>query len=134
MIRKAQSLHPGIEFTVADMLELPFENQSFASAVAFYSIVHFSKEELLIVFREISRVLIPEGQFLFSFHKGNESIHRDEFLGKKVNIDFMFFEVKEIKSLVDKAGFRVVDVIERDPYPDIEYPSQRVYIWVQKTR
>jgi hypothetical protein len=32
-----------------------------------------------------------------------------------------------------EAGFAVIDAIERHPYPNVEYPSKRAYIWARTT-
>jgi len=132
MVDKARALNPGIEFDVADMLNLKYPANSFGSAIAFYAIVHFTETELKKAFTEIHRVLDNDAQFLFSFHIGTEVIHRDDFFDVPVNIDFYFFETKKILSLVQEVGFKIIDAIERYPYPDVEHPSKRAYIWVKK--
>ncbi len=132
MIEKARQLNPNIQFEVADMLDLSYTDSTFGSAVAFYSIVHFTEVELKKTFSEIKRVLKDGGQFLFSFHIGNETIHLDTFMEAQVNIDFYFFETENILKLVKECGFRIIDAIERYPYPDVEHPSKRAYIWLEK--
>ena len=54
MIAKARELSSDLQFKTADMLKLDFTDDSFASAVAFYAIVHFSIEQLAIAFRRDS--------------------------------------------------------------------------------
>jgi len=132
MIAVAQSLNPELQFAVADMLKLPHAGDSFGSAIAFYSIVHFDETQVRSAFQEINRILKPGGQFLFSFHCGNGSVHLDTFLGHDVHIDFNFFELATILTLVEETGFEVIDALERQPYKDAEHPSKRAYIWVRK--
>jgi ubiquinone/menaquinone biosynthesis C-methylase UbiE len=132
MVEKARQLNPNIQFEVADMLDLSYSDSTLGSAVAFYSIVHFTEAELKKAFSEIKRVLKDGGQFLFSFHIGNETIHLDTFMETQVNIDFYFFETENILKLVKECGFRIIDAIERYPYPDVEHPSKRAYIWLEK--
>ena len=131
-IEKAKELNPLISFEVADMLNLPYPNDSIGSAVAFYAIVHFNEQELNIAFTQISRVLKVGGQFLFSFHVGEEIVHFDNFLGHDVNIDFCFYKSEKIISIAKQAGFRVIDALERQPYVDVEHPTIRAYIWLEK--
>ncbi len=133
MIEKAKELNPYINFEVADMLKLQYNDESFSCAIAFYAIVHFTIDELKIAFREIRRVLKKDGRFLFSFHIGTEIKHVDNFLDKDVALDFYFFETEKIVALLEETGFTSIDVIERHPYKDLEYPSKRAYIWVKKT-
>jgi len=59
----------------------------------------------------------PGGIFLFTFHIGEETIHVDEFLGKKVAIDLMLFTTDFIFSLLTDSGFEKIEMIEREPYP-----------------
>lgn len=132
MINVAESLNPHLHFETGDILHLAYHDQTFGSAVAFYSIVHFDHEQIRIAFKEIKRVLKDDGQFLFSFHVGEDVVHMDEFLEHKVNIDFYFFDTKKIAELLAESGFTIVDIIERQPYKDVEYPSKRAYVWVKK--
>jgi len=132
MIERARQLNPDIPFQTADMLNLDFAAGSFASAIAFYAIVHFNTAQLKTAFSEISRVLVNGGQLLLSFHIGDEIIHRDELFGINVDIDFCFFRTAEVLALLKEAGFRLIDAIERYPYENVEHQSKRAYLWVQR--
>jgi hypothetical protein len=78
------------------------------------------------------RVLQPGGRLLLTFHIGEGSVHVDEFLGRPVALDFVFFTPKGVTDEVIRAGFAAVEVIERDPYADVEYPSRRAYLFARK--
>ena len=131
MIEAAKGLYPSLTFETADMLALPYPDNSFGAALAFYSIVHFDETQLKKAFTEIRRILIRRSPFLFSFHIGDHILHLEDFLDHNVSVDFHFFHPTKIKDLVVEAGFSVTDFIVRDPYPEIEYPSKRAYIWVE---
>jgi SAM-dependent methyltransferase len=128
MVQKAIALSHSLHFEQADMLSLPYANNSFGSAIAFYAIVHFNEDELKKAFAEVRRVLKKGGQFLFSFHIGSETIHRTELFGQEVDIDFYFFETNALVDKAREAGFNTVDIIERYPYPEVEHQSKRAYI------
>jgi ubiquinone/menaquinone biosynthesis C-methylase UbiE len=132
MVQKASLLNPSIKFEVADMLKLPYADNSFGAAIAFYAIVHFTEAEVRKAINEVYRVLKEGGQLLFSFHIGNETIHLDDFFDVPVDIDFYFFETQNILHLVQEAGFKLIDAIERYSYPEVEHQSKRAYIWVKK--
>jgi SAM-dependent methyltransferase len=132
LLLQAKALHPAINFRRGNILDLEFGRDSIAGIVAFYAIVHFSKEEVGIAFEEIFRVLQPDGLFLLTWHIGDDTLHVDEFLGKAVNLDFMFFRTDFIVHCLETSGFTEIDVIERDPYPDVEYQSRRAYALARK--
>lgn len=129
ILEQARTTHPDIHFRKGNILDLEFENDSIAGVVAFYAIVHFTREQVKKAFSEIFRVLQPGGIFLTAFHIGENTIHVDEFLGKKVDIDFMFFSTDFISDCLKKCGFEKIEIIEREPYPGVEYQSRRAYVF-----
>lgn len=129
---QARKSHPDIHFQKGNILELEFENDLIYGVVAFYAIVHFTEEQAETAFREVFRVLQQGGQFLFTYHIGEGIIRLDEFLGKKVDIDFMFFSTDFILSCLQKIGFKNIEIIEREPYPGVEYQSRRAYVFATK--
>jgi ubiquinone/menaquinone biosynthesis C-methylase UbiE len=133
ILEQARIIHPEIHFRKGNILDLEFENDSIAGVVAFYAIVHFTKEQVRLAFGEIFRVLKPGGIFLFTYHIGEETIHLDEFLCKKVDIDFMFFTTDFILCCLKDSGFNKMEVIEREPYTDVEYESRRAYVFANKS-
>jgi ubiquinone/menaquinone biosynthesis C-methylase UbiE len=133
MISTSKQLSPHLKFEVANLLALPYPDKSFSAALAFYAIVHFNSTQLLRAFLEINRVLQMQSEFLFSFHIGNETVKADNFLGGDDSLDFRFFDVHKVLSVLHKAGFKEESVVERWPYREVEYPSKRAYIWAHKT-
>jgi ubiquinone/menaquinone biosynthesis C-methylase UbiE len=132
ILEQARIIHPEIHFRKGNILELEFENDSIAGAVAFYAIVHFTEEQVEIACREVFRVLQPGGIFLFTYHIGEETIHVEEFLGKRIDIDLMFFTTDFIYSCLKKSGFEEIETTEREPYPGVEYESRRAYVFATK--
>jgi SAM-dependent methyltransferase len=133
MIERALELNPGIPFQQGDMLALmDVADNSYGGVAAFYSLIHVPRPAVIQALRELKRVLRPGGILLLTFHIGQEIIHRDEWWGKEVSLDFIFFETEEMKSYLTAAGFELEEVIERDPYTDVEYQSRRAYIFARK--
>ncbi len=133
MIEQARGIHPLIPFQQGDMLALSdVADNSYAGIAAFYAIVNLPRASLGQALGELFRVLSKNGVLLLAFHIGQEIKHLDEWWGKEVSIDFFFFETEEVKGYLQAAGFELQEVIERDPYTDVEYPSRRAYIFAKK--
>lgn len=128
MITEAQIANPSIPFVVADMRALPLADASLGGIVAFYSLIHIPETEHPAVLQEWHRVIQPGGRLLVSFHRGEESRHFDEWWGEQVNLDFRFFMTEAVVVALTEAGFSIDAVVEREPYPEIEVQTQRVYI------
>jgi len=76
-------------------LNIVYPPEYLGSAIAFYSIVHLPMIRSGIVFGDIYRVLNPGGNFLFSFHSGDEIVHFDKAHDKEVDIDLFFFKTDD---------------------------------------
>jgi SAM-dependent methyltransferase len=132
LVEAARKLSPGIEFARADMRSLPIEDDSLGGIVAFYSIIHIPRPDIVSVLTEFKRVLRPGGLLLLVFHIGQDTVHLDEWWGRRVSVDFHFFSSEEMRRYLQEAGFRIVEIIERDPYPSVEYRSRRAYLFADK--
>jgi SAM-dependent methyltransferase len=132
MVEKARLLSPDIEFIQGDMTALEGEDESWGGIAAFYSIIHIPHEQVTDTLRELRRVLVPGGWLLLSFHIGDESVHLDEWQGKTVSIDTIFFLVEQMEGYLKEAGFHVAETLERDYYEGVEYESRRAYIFARK--
>jgi SAM-dependent methyltransferase len=133
MVESARALNPDIPFEQGDMTALTnVPDDSYAAVAAFYSIIHVPRPSLVQALRELKRTLRTKGVLLLTFHIGQEIVHRDEWWGEDVSLDFIFFETEEMKGYLKTAGFELQEVIERDPYTEVEYPSRRAYIFARK--
>jgi SAM-dependent methyltransferase len=134
MVEQARKLNPSITFRQGDMLALDdVADDSFGGIAAFYSIVHVPRAKVVQALKELRRVLRPRGVLLLAFHVGQEVKHLDEWWGKAVSVDFLFFGTEEVKDYLAAAGFVLEEVIERDPYPEaVEYQSRRAYVFARK--
>src|SRR5664279_5048968 len=132
MVALASKAHPGIEFQQGDMHALPLLDHALAGLTAFYCIIHIPRPDVIAVLKELRRVLQPGGLLLISFHRGEEVRHFDEWWEQPVSLDFVFFERDEMVGYLQSAGFMIDEVIERDPYPNVETQTKRVYIFARK--
>jgi ubiquinone/menaquinone biosynthesis C-methylase UbiE len=132
MIELARQLNPGLTFRQGNMAALAMKDTSLAGIVAFYSLIHFQRTQIVPVLREFQRVLRPGGLLLLAFHQGQEVRHLEEWWGQPVELDGVFFERAEMEGYLRAAGFAVEVSLVRAPYPEVEVQTQRVYIQARK--
>jgi len=133
MVERARRLNPGIEFNQGDMRTLPVRDNTWAGIAAFYAIVHFPLPDLDRSLREMMRVLAPGGRLLLSFHIGEDTAQIEYLWESGAALEFHFFRVSTVRGSIERAGFEIEEIIERDPYaPEVEYQSRRAYIFAQK--
>ncbi len=133
MIEEARKLNPGMEFVVGDMLDLPYADGSLAAVVAFYSIFHFDSAQLDQSIREVRRVLRPDGLAVVAFHVGDETLHRTEWWGHAISFDFHLLDPADVTRRAIVADLIVEELLERDPNPEVEYPSRRAYMRLRRS-
>jgi SAM-dependent methyltransferase len=132
MVERARGLTPGVEFRQGNMLALDVPAEAWAGIAAFYSLIHIPRGDLATALSELRRVLRPGGLLLVSFHIGDETIHLDEWWGQQVCVDFFLFQSAEMAGSLTSAGFEIEEIIEREPYPDVEHQSRRSYIFARR--
>ncbi|MCA9866191.1 MAG: methyltransferase domain-containing protein [Anaerolineales bacterium] len=133
MMAQAAVLNPDIPFRVGDMSALDEPDGSWAGIAAFYSIIHIPRESVVATLGEMHRVLEPGGLLLMAFHVGDEKVHVEEMWQQPVALDFWFYGAAEMAGYLERAGFVVEEVVQRDPYaPDVEHQSRRAYLLARK--
>jgi SAM-dependent methyltransferase len=132
MVEQARRLTPGVEFRQGDMLALDVPDETWAGIAAFYSIIHIPRGDMAQALGELRRTLRPGGLLLLAFHLGDDTLHLDDWWDHKVNVDFYFFRSAEMEGYLTSAGFEIEEIIERDPYPEVEHPSRRAYIFARR--
>ena len=132
MVEQARRLTPDVAFRQGDMMALDTPDSAWAGIAAFYSIIHVPRGDMARALGELRRVLRPGGLLLLTFHIGDETIHLDEWWGQQVCVDFFFFRPAEVAGYLGEAGFEIEEIIEREPYPDVEHQSRRAYIFARR--
>jgi ubiquinone/menaquinone biosynthesis C-methylase UbiE len=133
MLDQARQRNPDIRFREGNMLSLDLEESSLGGITAFYAIVNLPPESWPLVFREMERVLQPNGLLLLAFHTGDEVVEVKKLWEQPVSLNFFFVAVAVAKRHLETAGFRIEEVLERGPYsPEVESQTQRAYIFARK--
>jgi SAM-dependent methyltransferase len=123
---------PAIPWLAGDLRALPFADATLAGISAFYSLIHLAPAERAPALRELHRALAPGGLLLVAFHVGDDVVHRDLLWGQPVCLDFAFLQPRDVTQQTTAAGFEVLEVSERAPYPEVEHPSRRCYMLSRK--
>ena len=138
MIAVARERAPELQFTIASMLDLPADDQSWAGALALYSIIHLSAEERAIAWSGFARVIRPGGWLLIAFHVDSpefatgEVNHLTEWFGEAVDLDGHFLDPDLVSDELRAAGFTLTARLDREHAPGLEYPSRRSYLLSQR--
>ena len=117
----------------ADALRLPVADGRAAGVVAFYSLIHLRRGDLVIAVRELARVLVPGGKVLASFHEGEGEVRIGQFLGADVPLAATLFDLEELFTTFEDGGLRVDVTERRPPYAD-EGDTVRLYVGATASR
>jgi cyclopropane fatty-acyl-phospholipid synthase-like methyltransferase len=132
MVRIASERNPTIPFRAADVLQMS-ETEVYDALIGLYLVVNFPAEALDGLFSKLHQLLKPGGQLLLSFHLGDDARLRvEDFWESGKSLDFYFFRAETIREKLMRNGFAVTDTRLRDPYPGVEYESQRAYVFAEK--
>jgi SAM-dependent methyltransferase len=136
MIDEARTLFPDLEFEVGDLTNLlrPRAAAGWSAITAWYAFVHLASSELPAVIAGLARVLVPGGRLAFALHVGEEVRHLDELFGAPVDLDFVLHEASEVVAAVTAAGLVDVEWYRRSPLPDVETPTERLYVVARRPR
>lgn len=133
MIDQARRLNPEMEFNQGNMLALDLADGCLAGITAFYCIVNLPPDLRPQAFREMARVLAPGGLLLLTFHVAGPVPAVREMFGRPITMDFYMPARAAIETELQDAGFEIVEVLERDPYPPpVEHQSRRAYVFARK--
>lgn len=138
MVAIARERAPGLTFAVGSMLALPVGDEAWAGVVALYSMIHLTPLERVTACREFARVIRPGGWLLVAFHvdsadfSAGQVSHLTTWFGERVQLDGYFLDPDDVMATVQSAGFAVMAEVERQPAPEVEYPSRRCYLLAQR--
>jgi len=130
MVAQARTSYPQMSFSQGDMTALDLPDRSFTGIVCFYALIHIPRTRLPATLHEMSRVLAPGGPLLLAVHGGTGTLHADRMADQPADLDVTLFSLSELEELAQAAGFAVLEMHERPPYPQ-EHPTPRLYLWAE---
>jgi|SRR3989344_318544 len=111
MIEEAEKKISKAKFIVGDMTKMPFTSTSFDGIYARASLLHVPKELMPKALESILKILKSKGILYLAVKKGEgEGEVKEEKYGKRVKRFFSFFGEEEMGKLLDKAGFKIIDM------------------------
>jgi ubiquinone/menaquinone biosynthesis C-methylase UbiE len=146
MIKIASARAPKTRFIVGDARRLPFGAGSFDIVVS-NLLIHYLKD-LKSLFAEINRVLVPDGEFVFSFHHPIAEVadyrvtegkataelhpyyHNDSYqwrMGKDMVLISYHHTFTDIFGALNQSGFVVADLCEPRPRKSSKPINPRAY-------
>jgi SAM-dependent methyltransferase len=118
-----------IDFIQMDMLDMEFDKDSFHAINAFYSIIHIPNEKLDGLFADFNRVLKNKGKIAIAVHAGDFYGYFDE---NEIPVFYRTYTQDDLKGLLDKHGFKIIEIEQRQPIYDFEFQSERIYLIAEK--
>ena len=103
---------PSGKFSIMDMRNLRFPEHIFDGIWASASFLHISKKEGLKTLKGFKKVLKPGAVLFISVMTGDSEGYRKN---EKLNWDdryFSFYQKTELENLLDKAGFKSIELVE----------------------
>jgi SAM-dependent methyltransferase len=138
MVAVARKRNPDLTFAVGSLLALPAADGAWSGAVCAYAIIHLEEHQRPVAFRELARAIRREGWLLLSFHISGEGRqpgevqHVERWWEQDVDLEFHFLSPRTIADEVRSAGFEVMAVTERSPWPQVEAQTRRCHLLAKR--
>jgi ubiquinone/menaquinone biosynthesis C-methylase UbiE len=133
MIKKAKNDFPGIDFQVMDLRHPDFEEEYFHGIVASFSLIHLPKREIEITLLNFWKLLNRNGKLFLALQSGkSEEFFIDEPYKPGEKTFLNIFSVNEIKTYLEKSGFKFLQSKSRKPNTPKEFNFTKLFIWAEK--
>ena len=107
-IKEAQRKNPDGKFIIKDLLKLSFKTDSFDGIWAHAVLLHFSSDDVLKILKDFFKILKPQGKLYLGVKEGTGVQGIVDKLSEGEERYFNFFNKKQIKELLERAGFRII--------------------------
>jgi len=125
-VELARINNPEMKFECADIVNMPFDDNTLDGLISYYSIINTPKIYVNRIFAEFRRVLKPDGYLLVSVKAGTTEGYIDDLLGVETKIYSSLFTKEEIVAYFSQAGFLLEFFDKRNPY-DFEISNERIF-------
>jgi SAM-dependent methyltransferase len=132
MLTVASRCTPGFRGVQADLRRLPFLAGTCTLVIAYYSIQHLPRAEVISAFDEIHRILNRRGVLVIATHLGEGDVLIDDFLGHRIGtIGGALYRRETVIEMLAASGYGIVGERRREPLPH-EFDSQRLYLLARR--
>jgi len=97
--------NPEMKFELADIVNMPFDDNTFDGHISYYSIINTPKIYVNRIFTEFRRVLKPGGYLLVAVKAGTAEGYIDDLLGVKTKIYFHYLRRKKLSPALARQDF-----------------------------
>jgi ubiquinone/menaquinone biosynthesis C-methylase UbiE len=133
MIRLARARYLGIEFDVADMRKMVFDDAHFDGLFISFSLIHLPKIDVLGTLRLFNKLLKKNGIIYVSVQLGkSKEIYQESPLLPDQKLFLNIFSKPEIIHLIEEAGFRIFKMHRRPPRRN-EHNYDKFFILASKS-
>lgn len=129
----AKRKNPRIYFQKADIRKLNFKPNTFDGIIASFSLIHIPKKDVNKTVDNFYKLLKPRGVIYIGIQEGQS---REIFLAEPLKPDEKIFlniiSAKEIKEILTKAGFIVLDEFSRPAENKEEFDFNKFFVIAKK--
>ena len=133
MVRIAKTKVPNGNFTVMDMRQLDFPNETFEAVLAAYSIIHIQSQKIADVLEEFKRILKPNGKLGIIVQKGGPDKIVSEPLKPNEKLFINFFTKERLADFLTKADFEIKQITEESSKDPESLSNLLIYVIAEKS-
>ena len=133
MLKAAKKKFPHIDFRIADMRKLTFDKEQFDGIFTAFSLFHLPKKDVPNVLKNLYDFLKPNGPIYITIQEGkSEEIFINEPLKLDEKIFLNIMSSKEIKELIENAGFVIIKQHRIEPIQEGEFQFAKLFTIARK--
>lgn len=126
MLAEAHKLYPNLKFDKQDILNTSYESKSFDGITLTYVVNHFNQEGLILLKKEIDRLLKDDGIIFISFHVGNEEKNVTDPLDDSVKIYYNFLNIDELETIF--CNYKRKKFFSRKSFGEEEFLCDKAFV------
>lgn len=116
MVATAAQTHPGLDFRIGQLEDLPLAAATLGGLLAWYSLIHTAPDGLPGIAAQFTRVLTPGAWLLTAFQSGEgERVDRTSAYGRSVTLTSYRHHPEQVSDVLASAGLEVHVRVQRAP-------------------